>query len=68
MGIVRGGLDLSLAEQLSNHHQILPLFEGIRSKRVAQIVNANIVEFGAFAEPSTRALHVGQIPLAFSSL
>ena len=61
MGVAGGGLDLSVAEELADHRQALAGGDRRGGKRVAQVVDADILDAGALADALPGRLQVGQV-------
>lgn len=51
MGVSRRGLNLSMTEELADHRQAPTRNHGDRREGVAQVVDADVLDFGADALP-----------------
>jgi hypothetical protein len=58
VGIARGCLGLGMAEQLADHRQAEAAGGGICCKGVAQVMDTNVVQACAFANPPPGPLEV----------
>ena len=58
MGVAGSGLDLGVTEEFSDHRQVLADDKAPAGKGMSQVMNADIVEPGGFADPAPRVLQV----------
>ena len=65
MGVASGGLNLGMAQQLSDHRQPLAKCEGPRGKAMAEVVDAHVVEFRFLPYTPPGVLKVGQVAARF---